>query len=314
MDITLKQARHLFDIDNCEDEFKKLSRSGDLNYQTIHANYRQCLKLKKQKSCQFYSFFAMKGGVGKTTLSQHFAKYLAYQGLKTLIIPLDFTKSMTKLFLSAGTARKNDSIFQLLVNIAEDNNIRIASTGIPGLYLVPEKSDIVMEFPFVLEKINDSRDYDGLKAVNDQNVFSEVLCPCLESQFDAIVFDLPPTSNPLSINALRASDSVIIPSTPDFKDMSTAGPSKDFVLKNNASAKISFVINKWNDSAQNRDMSEFLTENHKENTTYLVPYNRTIISKADFDNTDVFCSSPSSNFSASLGEIFCDIWKKSRRK
>ncbi len=137
-----------------------------------------------------------KGGVGKTTSAVNLAAALGVLEQKTLIIDADPQANATS---GVGFDPKNvkSSIYSALINGEEIKNI-ILETNNPNLDLLPAHIDLVGA---EIEMINlPNREYilkAALEAVRDQ--------------YDYIIIDCSPSLGLITLNALTASDSVIIP-------------------------------------------------------------------------------------------------------
>ena len=142
------------------------------------------------------SFSNHKGGVGKTTTCVNMAAYLATMGRKVLIVDIDPQgNATTGLGFSKSTLKK--SVYQVLIEgePAKDN---ILPTEIPTLFILPANIDLAgAEIELVGKKSREKI----LKGALDK----------VRGEFDYILIDCPPSLGLLTINALTASDSVIIP-------------------------------------------------------------------------------------------------------
>ncbi|MGN6179680.1 MAG: ParA family protein [Mucilaginibacter sp.] len=137
-----------------------------------------------------------KGGVGKTTSSINLAASLAVLEFKTLLVDADPQANSTS---GIGFDPRNikSSIYECIIN-AIDPHEAIQKTDTPNLDLLPAHIDLVGA---EIEMINlESREYK-MKAVLDS----------LRSEYDFIIIDCSPSLGLITINALTAADSVIVP-------------------------------------------------------------------------------------------------------
>ncbi len=142
------------------------------------------------------SFSNQKGGVGKTTTCVNMAAYLADMGKNVLIIDIDPQgNATTGLGFSKSTLKQ--SAYNVLIDDekASDN---IVNTEVPHLDLLPSNIDLAgAEVELVYKK-------------NREKVLKNALAEVRE-KYDYIFIDCSPSLGLLTINALAAADSVIIP-------------------------------------------------------------------------------------------------------
>ena len=166
--------------------------------------------LKKPKKQKVVCVYTPKGGVLKTTYSYNFARMLALNGLKTLIIGLDIQCSVTNYALPRPkfesleefeSLKKQNlrrlGLYHYLFEKASLDDV-IQHTTLPTLDIIPETPDLnVLEKKLRLEP---RREY----------LFKDKLISEL-SDYDVIIFDNSPSWNQLVECALTASKTIISP-------------------------------------------------------------------------------------------------------
>lgn len=153
------------------------------------------------------SLVNQKGGVGKTTTSINLSASLAVLGKKVLLIDLDPQgNTTTGVGINKGEIEK--SIYDVLSGECDIKDSMV-KTKYKELYVIPATINLAGLNTELLEK---SRTQSGFKK-------GEQLKNCLEpvkGQFDFIIVDCPPSLDVITINALTASNSVIIPVQCEF--------------------------------------------------------------------------------------------------
>lgn len=147
------------------------------------------------------AFANQKGGVAKTTTCINMAAYMAILGKKVLVIDFDPQGNATS-HLGLDKNGKLNSIYQVMSDQVSINEA-IYKTEVENLSIIPSNMDLAgLEVELVYAK---KREF-MMKEVLDK----------IKNDFDYIVIDCMPSLGLLTLNALTATDAVIIPIPCEF--------------------------------------------------------------------------------------------------
>ncbi len=137
-----------------------------------------------------------KGGVGKTTTAINVAALLADAGQRTLLIDID-PQGNAGSGLGTNVMSLKETTYQFLLGLATADEVRI-KTKVNNLHLLPSNID--------LSGIEIDLKNDPQKELSLRNKILD-----MKSSYDYILIDSPPSLGLLTINALAAADSVMVP-------------------------------------------------------------------------------------------------------
>jgi chromosome partitioning protein len=142
-----------------------------------------------------------KGGVGKTTTVVNLATYLALAGERVLIVDLDPQGNATSGFGIDRSSLEETLYDVLLGDVAIADTI--LATAVPGCSIVPASVSLA------------GAEVELAGTDQRERRLAKVLAP-IRDTFDYILIDCPPSLGLLTVNALTATDSVLIPTQCEY--------------------------------------------------------------------------------------------------
>lgn len=150
------------------------------------------------------AFANQKGGVGKTTTCINVATYMALMGKRVLILDIDPQGNATS---AVGITKTKDlkTIYDLIDGQSSYDEV-IRPTIVENLYIIPSTVDLA------------GAEVELIQIPQREKVIKRILDEIKES-YDFILIDCPPSLGLITVNALTAADSVLIPMQCEFFSM-----------------------------------------------------------------------------------------------
>ncbi len=157
-------------------------------------------------NCKVIALTNQKGGVGKTTTAVNLGVTLAQQGKKVLLIDADAQANLT---MSLGYHRPDDltvTLSTIMQDIIDDKSVDVAQ-GIlhhgEGVDLLPSNIEL------------SGLEVRLINAISRESVLKTCVNE-VKKNYDYCLIDCMPSLGMLTINALAAADSVVIPTQPHY--------------------------------------------------------------------------------------------------
>ncbi|AFK85568.1 Cobyrinic acid ac-diamide synthase [Thermoanaerobacterium aotearoense SCUT27] len=155
------------------------------------------IKLRGDKLGKVIAVANQKGGVGKTTTTINLGYSLSAAGKKVLCVDMDPQSNMTSGF-GIDTSSINCTTYNILIEGKDIKEAYIELEDMSGITIVPSSIQLAGAEIELVPML--SREFRLKNSINE-----------IKEDFDYILIDCPPSLGLLTINALTAADSVLVP-------------------------------------------------------------------------------------------------------
>jgi chromosome partitioning protein len=156
---------------------------------------------EKIKKARIFSIVNQKGGVGKTTTAINIATAMSAIGKKVLLLDMD-PQGNASTGLGIDNNNRNNTIYEVIIGQVKPNEA-IIKTKIPNLKIITSTVDL-------------SASEVELVGIENREFLLKNSLKEIIAEFEIIIIDCPPSLGLLTVNALCASDSILIPMQCEF--------------------------------------------------------------------------------------------------
>ena len=280
---------------------KRNSKQGRYYRPEDVITYRNYLGLPSSvKSIRKQLFLNFKGGTGKSTISASYGFRMAQMGLRTLLIDLDPQGHLTQC-LGLNSQEYPKTLFNALIE-KEDMEKIIIKTDLPSLDIIPSNLNLS---PIEL----------SLFSMNSREFRLRRLLSSIEKNYELIIMDASPSIGLLNLNAILASNDLLIPVLADFlsyhglkilfETLSTIEEDFSFVFEN-----IFIFLNRYNESHRIcRRSKEALETHYSKYLLQTVIRQDTTIAEATSQGAPIFLFAQSSKGASDVQSLIDEIFK-----
>lgn len=255
------------------------------------------------KQAKIICFANHKGGVGKTTTTASVGSILASLGNKVLLVDMDAQSNLTTSLL------KNDQVGQTIYDA-----LSASCRGVDyhlAIYPITENLDIV---PSSLRLA--SADLELASVMAREHILSDILRGQVEN-YDYILIDCPPSLGLLTLNALTASNLVIIPLLAEVLPFQGLTMISDFIrmvkMKLNPNIETAgILLTRWERSNLSRQIEEGLRSQLGDSVFNTKIRKNIKIAEAPLESVNIVDYDPKSNGAADYREFVAELLSKTK--
>jgi chromosome partitioning protein len=226
---------------------------------------------------------SQKGGVGKTTTSISLSAGLARKGKKVLLIDIESQANSSKVILPNYPELKKDQT--IFTTILERNPLPIHKSKVENLDIVP--SHILLS----------NTDVELTTAIDHREERLKRELDLVKQNYEFIIIDCPPALSWLTINAMTASDKVIVVVSPGYFELDSIVQISKTIqeVKELFNQKIElggFLFTMSDPTVNSKTSLQLLRQTYTSNVFNTVIPRNTDIRDAHFDKKDIFSANP----------------------
>jgi chromosome partitioning protein len=247
-----------------------------------------------------FSIASQKGGVGKTSSSISLSAGIARKGKRVLLIDIDSQANSSKVLLpNYPQLLKQQTIF---VTILERSPLPIHKTRVPNLDLVP--SHILLS----------NTDVELTTAIDHREERLKRELDLVKQQYDYIFIDCPPTLSWLTINAMTASDKVIVIVSPGYFELDSIVQISKTIKEvkgyfNSHLELAGFLFTMSDPTVNSKTSLQILRQTYTGSVFNTVIPRNTDLRDAHFDKKDIFSFNPHAASAQAYEKLISELFR-----
>jgi chromosome partitioning protein len=246
------------------------------------------------------SIASQKGGVGKTSTAISLAAGLARKGKKTLLIDIDSQANSSKVLLS--NYQEIAAANTIYATVLERKPIPVHETAVPNLFITP--SHILLS----------NTDIELTTAIDHREARLKTELDKISGDYDYIFIDCPPTLSWLTINALTASDKVIVIVSPGYFELDSivqiSKTVKEVREYFNPNLELMGFLFTMSDPTINTSTSlQILRQTYTDKVLKTIIPRNTDLRDAHFSKKDIFAFNPNAKAALAYDKLINELFK-----
>lgn len=246
------------------------------------------------------SIASQKGGVGKTSTAISMAAGLARKGKKTLLIDIDSQANTSKVLLS--NYQEIEAGNTIYATVLERKPIQIHKTAIPNLFLTP--SHILLS----------NTDIELTTAIDHREARLKTELDKIEAEYDYVFIDCPPTLSWLTINALTASDKVIVIVSPGYFELDSIVQISKTIKEvreyfNPDLDLLGFLFTMSDPTINTSTSLQILRQTYTDKVLKTIIPRNTDLRDAHFSKKDIFAFNPNAKAALAYNKLINELFK-----
>jgi chromosome partitioning protein len=246
-----------------------------------------------------FSIASQKGGVGKTSSSLSLSAGLAHKGKNVLLVDMDSQANSSKVLLPHyPQLQKQHTVFTTILN---RHPLPIHKTPIPHLEIAP--SHILLS----------NTDVELTTAIDHREARLKRALDPIKNQYDFIFIDCPPTLSWLTINAMTASDKVMVIVSPGYFELDSLVQISKTIHEvkayfNPTLALAGFLFTMSDPTVNSKTSLQILRQTYTQAVFKTVIPRNTELRDAHFEKKDIFSFNPHAAAAQAYGKLIYELF------